>query len=94
MSVIYRGTGSPQAIPDEEEILGLGLHRLRSPCPLPASIDIVDNLLPGKMKGIKIIENDYPVPTVILGNIAGGNTMLALHPTKEVFGSIVLRIAE
>ena len=90
MTVVYRSTGAPQAIPTEKEILSL---RLPSPCPLcpfPSNINIINNLFSGKTKGIKFVKNHQAVHSVILGDIAGSNTVLSYYPAKEVFGGIVL----
>jgi len=91
MTMNYRGARSPQAIPDEAKIPGLRLQGVCSLCPFPGNTKIVNHLLLGKIKGIKLIKNHQAVQPVKFSYVAGRNTMPAYYPTKGIFRGVIRR---
>ena len=87
-------TSPPQTIPDQGEIFGLGVAVMRFLGPAPGRIQIVNDLLLREKQRIVLPENDYPMKSIVLGDVAPSDTMLSFNPTENVLWRIPMWVLQ
>src|SRR5215216_2302152 len=94
VSVDDGAAGPPEAIPHEERVAGLRVGFEGLVAPLQAHRDVVGDLLGGEVERVVVVEDDDAVEAVVLGDVRGGDRVLAPHPPEDVRGGAVLGVAE
>ena len=84
MAVDEGGPRPPEAVPEEEVVLGRRVAAVGQLCPAAPGIDVVVEHLAVKAQRVALLEDDEGVPAVELGDVAGGDAVAPLHPPEGV----------